>query len=71
MYDLLGVKFKTDKKSGKVTLAQGGLNKKLMKTVGILDSNKNTTTAEKTHLEQMLMNLCLMNIGIMPLLLKC
>ena len=37
---LLGVKIKTDKNSGKVTLTQGGLDKKVPKILGTLDSNK-------------------------------
>ena len=36
----LGVVDNTNKQSGKVTLTQGGLNKKVLKKVGILDSNK-------------------------------
>ena len=48
--NFLGVEFNTDKKSGKVTLTQGGLTKKVLKRVGMLDSNKKTTPAEKIPL---------------------
>ena len=47
MFDFLGVEVNTDKQSGKVTLAQGGLTKKVLKKVGMLDSNK-TITPEST-----------------------
>ena len=43
MYDLLGVEVKTGKRSGKVTLTQGGLTNKLLKKLVILDINKKTT----------------------------
>ena len=46
VFELLEVEVKTDKKSGKVTLTQGGLTKKVIKTLGIFYSNNNTTTAE-------------------------
>ena len=40
MYAFLGSKVNTDNHLGKVTLNQGGLTKKLLNTVEILDSNK-------------------------------
>ena len=43
VYTLLGAEVKTDKQSCKVTLTQGGLTKKLPKTVGMLYSNKKIT----------------------------
>ena len=43
MYDLLGVIFNTDNQSGKVTLNQGWLTNKVLKTVVMLDSNKKIT----------------------------
>ena len=46
VYDFLGVEVKTDNQSGKVTLTGGGLTKKVLKIVGILDSNDNTTPSE-------------------------
>ena len=46
VYALLGVEFKTDKNSGKVTLTQRGLTKKSIITVGMFDINKNITPAE-------------------------
>ena len=41
--DFLRVEVKTDKNSGKVTLTKGGLKRKLIKTVGMLNINNNTT----------------------------
>ena len=41
----MGVEFKTDKQSGKITLTQEGLIKKYLKIVVGLYSNKNTTPA--------------------------
>ena len=43
VYDFLGFEVKTDKKSGELTLTQGGLTKKVLKTVEMLDSNNNIT----------------------------
>ena len=43
VYYFLGVEVKTDKKSGELTLTQGGLTKKVLKTVGMLDSYNNIT----------------------------
>ena len=43
VYDLLGVEVNTDNQSGKVTLTQGGSTNKVLKEVGILDSNNKTT----------------------------
>ena len=43
MYDFLVVEVKTGNQSGKFTLAHGGLTKKLMNTVVILDINNNIT----------------------------
>ena len=43
VYDLLRIEVNTDKKSDKVTLVQGGLTKKVLKTVRILYSNNKTT----------------------------
>ena len=43
MYALFGVEVETVKQSGKVTLNQGGLNKKLLKIVGMLYSNTEIT----------------------------
>ena len=43
VYDFFGVGVDTDNKSSKVTLAHGGLKKKVLKTVGMLDSNKEIT----------------------------
>ena len=40
----LGFEVNSDKKSGKVALNQLGLTKKVLKTVGMLDSNKRITT---------------------------
>ena len=45
VYDFLGVEVNTDKQSGKVALTQWGLTKKVLNTVGILDSNKKITPA--------------------------
>ena len=45
MYDLLRVEVSTDKKSGKVTLTQVGLTKKVLKTVGMLDINNHINPA--------------------------
>ena len=45
VYALLGVEVNIDNQSGKVTMAQGGLNKKVMNTVGMIDSNKKTHPA--------------------------
>ena len=50
VYALLGVEVNTDKKSGNITLTQGGLTKKGMKTVGVLDRYKNTSPEEKRTL---------------------
>ena len=50
MYALLGVEVNNDKKSGNITLTQGGLTKKGMKTVGVLDRYKNTSKEEKMTL---------------------
>ena len=47
VYDFLVVEVNTDKQSGKVTLTQLGLTKKVLKIVGMLDSN-NTTPPEAT-----------------------
>ena len=47
VYAFLVVEVKTDKQSGKVTLTQIGLTKKVLKIVGMLDSNS-TTTPEAT-----------------------
>ena len=71
LYAFLGVEFNTDKKSGKVTLTQGGLTKKVLKRVGMLDSNKKTTPAEKYHWESTLMDPPYMNLGSMLLLWEC
>ena len=43
VYDFLGVGVNTDKQSGKFTLTQGVLTKKVINTVVMLDSNKNIT----------------------------
>ena len=43
VYALFGVEVETVKQSGKVTLNQGGLNKKLLKIVGMLYSNTEIT----------------------------
>ena len=51
LYDLLGVDVTTDEQSGKVTLTQGLLTKKVMNIVVMLDINKNTTPAEKCNWE--------------------
>ena len=45
MYDFLRVEFSTDKKSGKVTLNQVGLTKKVLKILGMLDINNNINPA--------------------------
>ena len=45
LYTFLGFEVNTDKQSVKVALTQGGLNKKVLITVGMLDSNKNVTPA--------------------------
>ena len=45
VYNFLGFEVKTDTHSGKVTLTQGVLTKKVLKTVGMLCSNNNTTTS--------------------------
>ena len=50
LYDLLGVDVTTDEQSGKVTLTQGLLTKKVMNIVVMLDINKNTTPAAKMQL---------------------
>ena len=50
VYDLLGVKVKTNKHPCKVTLTHGGFTKKVMKTVVSLDSNKKITPEEKMPL---------------------
>ena len=46
VYDFLGFEFKTEKHSGKVTLNQGGSTKKVLKEVGMLDSNNKITPVE-------------------------
>ena len=46
-YDLLVVEVKTDKKSGKVTLTQVRLIKKVLNTVVMLGIYMNITPAEK------------------------
>ena len=43
VHAFLCVEVKTDINSGKVTLTQGGLTKKLMNTLGMLDGNNNIT----------------------------
>ena len=45
LYDFLVVEVNTDKQSGKFTLNQGGFTNKVLKTVGILYSNKKITPA--------------------------
>ena len=45
MYDFLRVEVSTDKKSGKVTLTQVGLTKKVLKILGMLDINNNINPA--------------------------
>ena len=45
MYDFLGVEVNTNKHSVKVTLTQGGLTKKVLKKLVMLDSNKKITPA--------------------------
>ena len=45
-YALLGVEVNTGKQSSKVTMTQGDLTKKFMKTLVMLDSNKNITPSE-------------------------
>ena len=45
MYAFLVVEVKTGDKSGKFTLIQIGLTKKVLKTVIILDGDNNTTPA--------------------------
>ena len=46
MHYFLGAEVRTDKKSEKATLTQGGLTKKVLNTVGMLDSNKKITPEE-------------------------
>ena len=43
VYALLGIEFKTDYNSDKVTVTQGGLTKKVLNTAGMLDINNKTT----------------------------
>ena len=45
VYAFLGVKVNADKKSGKVTLNQEGLTKKVLHIVGVLNSYEKTTPA--------------------------
>ena len=45
VYALLGVEVNIDNQSVKVTMAQEGLNKNVMNTVGMIDSNKKTHPA--------------------------
>ena len=45
VYDLWLVEVHTDKQSGKFALIQGGLTKKVLKTVGMLYNNNNNTPA--------------------------
>ena len=45
VYNFLRVEVKTDNQPGKVTLAQGGFTKKVMKIVVMLGNNKKTTPA--------------------------
>ena len=46
VYAFLVVEVETDNQSGKVTLTQRGLTKKVLNIVGMLDSNKNITPEE-------------------------
>ena len=46
MYYFFLVEVKADKHPGKVTLNQGGCNKKVLKTVGMLDSNNKINPSE-------------------------
>ena len=43
VYAFLGVEVKTDNQSVKVIMTQGGLTKKFLKTVGMLDINNKIT----------------------------
>ena len=46
VYDLLEFEVKTDKQPGKVALTQGGFTNKVLRKVGMLDSNKKINLEE-------------------------
>jgi hypothetical protein len=71
VYAFLGIQMDLDKKSGKYTLSQPGLMKKVLRTVGMEDCNRKATPAGGTPSEQMLMEIRSMKNGSMHPLLVC